>query len=213
MEYRFLVAGSRRNRDSCCPRPLPEPRVPVDPIADVQHKLRSCTRDTLAVGHVIEGPLKLGMLVNVAADFLEALSCRFEALLEFSLGFDLSFAEGHLHAAVCVDFALTRSLDRQEDHVLEFVDYSRLHSVRLRRRHAPEGFQRQYHVAELVNGVIHILADFEMSLTATSKLVIERMRHVGQFRLWHESVTNSTKLLNGAMVEEIPHTLPSADAP
>ncbi len=123
MGYRFLVAGSRRDRDSCCARPLPEPGVPVDPIADVQHELRSCACDTLAVGHVIEGPLKLGMLVDVAADFLEVLACRFETLLEFSLGFDLGFTEGHLHAAVRVDLTLSRCLDRQEDHVPEFVDH------------------------------------------------------------------------------------------
>jgi hypothetical protein len=105
----------------------------------VQHKLRSCARDTFAVRHVIEGPLKLGMLIDVTADFLEALACRFETLLEFSFGFDLGFTEGHLHAAVCVDFAFARSLDGQEDHFFEFVDYGRLHSVGLRRRHAPEG--------------------------------------------------------------------------
>src|SRR4030095_7824494 len=102
MEYRFLVGGSRRDRDSCCARSLPEARVTVDPITDVQHKLRSCARDTFAVRHVIEGPLKLGMLIDVTADFLEALACRFETLLEFSFGFDLGFTEGHLHAAVCV---------------------------------------------------------------------------------------------------------------
>src|SRR5271163_3091204 len=122
-EYWSLVAGSRRNRDSCCARALPEPRVPIDPIADVQHKLRSCARDTFAVRHVIEGLLELGMLVDIAADFLEALACRFEALLEFSLGFDLGFAERHLHAAMCVDFTFSRRLNGQEDHVFEFVDY------------------------------------------------------------------------------------------
>src|ERR1700740_323026 len=110
------------------------------------------------------------MLVDVAADLLEALACRFEALLKFSLGFDFGFAESHLHAAVGVDFCFARSLDGQEDHVFKFVDYRRLHSVRLRRRHAPEWFQRQHHMAKLVNGVIHVLAYFKMSLSPASKL-------------------------------------------
>jgi hypothetical protein len=47
-------------------------------------------------------------------------------------------------------------------------------------------------VAEPVDGVIHVLPDFEMSLSAAGELVIERMRQFGQLRLWYELMTNST---------------------
>ena len=125
----FLVAGSCWDRDPRCARPLPEPLVPVDPIVDVQDKLRGCARDPSTVRHVIERALKLGMLVHIAMDFLKTFARRLEALLEFRLGLDLGFTEGHLDAAVRVHFAFARSLDGQEDHVFEFVDYRGLHSV------------------------------------------------------------------------------------
>ena len=82
------------------------------------------------------------MFVNVLSTFRHALARGFEALLELGFGFDLGLAERHLHAAVSIDLAFTRSFNRQENHVLKFVDHRRLHSVRLRRRHASERLER-----------------------------------------------------------------------
>ena len=141
------------------------------------------------------------------------LAGRLEALLELGLGLHLGLAQRHLHAAVSVDFAFARSLDRQEDHVLEFVDDRRLHSVGLRRRHAAERLQRQHHVAQLVHGVVDVLADFEVSFAAARELVVEGMRQLGQFGLRHQVVRDSAQMLDGAVIEEIPHALAGADAP
>src|SRR4029077_11447103 len=70
----WSVAGSRRSRNSRHACSLPEPGVSVDSIADVQNKLRSRTRNSFAVRHVIKRPLQFGMLVDVRANFLKALS-------------------------------------------------------------------------------------------------------------------------------------------
>src|SRR5262249_8751934 len=117
------VAGGRSNRYPGYPRPLPEAGVAIDAIADMHDKLRGGTGDAFAMGHVIERPLQFRMFLDVAVDFLERLAGGLEAVLEFGFRLDLGFAERHLHAAVGVDFAFARSFDRQEDHVLEFVDY------------------------------------------------------------------------------------------
>ena len=98
------------------------------------------------------------------------------------LALTLASPKRHLHAAVGVDLALARGFDGQENHVLEFVDDRRLDAVGLRGRHASERLQRQHHVAQFVHGVIDVLADFEMSLSTARELVVERMRHLGQFR-------------------------------
>src|ERR1700747_3706496 len=70
----WSVAGSCRSRNSRHACSLPEPGISVDSIADVQNKLRSRTRNSFAVWHVIKWPLQLGMLVDVRANFLKALS-------------------------------------------------------------------------------------------------------------------------------------------
>ena len=108
---------------------------------------------------------------------VKVLPVDFEALFEFGLGLHLGLSERHLDAAVGIDLAFAGSFDGQENHVFEFVDHRRLHSVRLRRRHAAERLQRQHHVAELVHGVVDVLADFEVALAAASELVVEGMRH------------------------------------
>src|SRR5215472_8817534 len=105
-----LVAGGCRNGHSGYACPFREPPVSVDPIADVQDKLRRGARNPFAVRHVIERPLQLEVLVDIAANLLEALACRFEALVEFRSGLDLGFSEGHLHPAVRVDFTFARGL-------------------------------------------------------------------------------------------------------
>jgi hypothetical protein len=71
----------------------------------------------------------------------------------------------------------------------------RLHAVRLRRRHAAEGLQRQHHVAELVHGVVNVLAHFEVPFAAARELVVEGMRHLGQFGLRHQVVRNAAQFL------------------
>ena len=123
------------------------------------------------------------MFVNVLANFCHALACGLEALLKLGFGFDLGLAERHLHAAVSIDFSFARSFNGQENHVFKLVDHRRLHSVGLRRRHASERLERQHHVAQFVNRVVHILADFQVSLAAARELVIKRMRQVSQFGL------------------------------
>ena len=63
-------------RDCTRARPLPEARVFVDPIADVQDELGRGSGDALAMRHVIERPPQLGMLVDVLADVVQALAGR-----------------------------------------------------------------------------------------------------------------------------------------
>src|SRR5438105_1781382 len=113
---------------------------------------------------------------------------------------------------MCVDLAFTGSLNRQEDHIFEFIYHGGLNAIRLRRRHATERLQRQDHVAEAMNRVVDILADLEMALSASRKLVVERMRHLGQFGLWNQMMGDASKMLDRAMVKEIPHLLAHADS-
>src|ERR1700722_16021438 len=68
-------------------------------------------------------------------------------------------------------------------------------------------------MAELVDGVINILAHFEVSLASSCELVVERMRQIGEFILWYQVVGNATHLLDRAVIEEIPHALAGANAP
>ena len=104
-------------------------------------------------------------------------------MLELGLRLYLGFAQRHLHAAVSVHFAFAGGFDGQEDHVFEFVDHRRLHSVRLRRGHAAKRLQCQHHVAELVDGVVNVLADFEVAFAAACELVVKRVRQVGEVLL------------------------------
>ena len=112
-----------------------------------------------------------------------------------------------------VDLALAGGFDGQENHVFEFIDDGGLHSVGLRRRHAAERLQRQHHMAELVNRVVNVLADFEVSLTAASVLVVEGMSHFRQFRLRYQLVRDASQVPDRAVIEEIPHSLACADSP
>src|SRR5437764_8801912 len=63
----------------------------------------------------------------------------------------------------------------------------------------------------MMNRVIHILPNFQVPLPASRKLVVERMRHLSEFLLRNQVMRNASKMLNGAMVEVIPHDLPRAD--
>ena len=82
--------------------------------------------------HVVEGAPQLGMIGDVTFQIVEPLAGRLDDSLEFALGLSFGFTERHLHAAVGVDFTFARGLDRQKDHVLEFVDHRRLHAIGLR---------------------------------------------------------------------------------
>src|SRR5262249_39709598 len=103
------------------------------------------------------------MLSDVFTNVVHALTRRLQALLELALGFYLGLAERHLYAAMSVNFAFARRFDGQENHVLELIHDRRLHSVGLRRWHAPERLQGQYHVAEAMHGVVDVFADFQVS--------------------------------------------------
>ncbi len=61
--------------------------------------------DSLPVWHVIEGPLQFGMFRDVLANVVHAFAVDLQALLEFSFGLYLRFAERHLHAAVGIDLS------------------------------------------------------------------------------------------------------------
>ena len=87
------------------------------------------------------------MLLNVFADFFDALAGGLKALFELCLGLHLRFSQGHLDTAVRVDLTFSRGFDREEDHVLELVHDCRLDAIGLRRGHAAEWLQRKYHVA------------------------------------------------------------------
>src|SRR5258708_39083861 len=101
-----------------------------------------------------------------------------------------------------IDLSLARSFNGQEDHVFEFVDHCRLNSVRLRRGHASKRLQRQHHVAELMDGVIDVFANFQMPFATASELVVERMRQICQFGLGYEVVSNSAQMLDRPVIEE-----------
>src|SRR5215472_450203 len=68
-------------------------------------------------------------------------------------------------------------------------------------------------MAALVDGVINVLSNLQMSLASAGELVIEGMRQLGQLRLWHKSVSNPAEMIDGAIVEEVPHALAGADGP
>ena len=125
---------------------------------------------------MIEGSLQLRVLGDIVSDLLETLARRTEALLELSFGLYFGFSKSHLHTAMGVDLSFARGFDRQENHVLEFVDDGGLDSIGLRRRHAPERFQRQHHVAPLMYRVVDVLAYLKVPFTTARELVVEGMR-------------------------------------
>ena len=202
-------------RHRVCPnaRPL-QSAVFVHPIAHVQDELRRCARDAFAMGHVVERAASARDARRCTRGFRRCvLPVDFRHCSNSVLAFTLASP-----SAICTRlWALTSPSPEvsigQEDHVLEFVDHRRLHSVRLRRWHAAERLQRQHHVAEMMDGVVHVLADLEMALAAARELVVERMRHLGQLVLRHQVVRDAAEMLDGAVIEDVPHPLADADAP
>ena len=81
--------------------------------------------------HRIKRAPQLAMLGGVGLDLIELLAGGSQRLLELDFRFDLGFAQGHLHAAVRVDFPLARSFDGQEDHLRETVHHGGLHAIGL----------------------------------------------------------------------------------
>ena len=90
-----------------------------------------------------------------------------------------------------VYFTLARGLDREEYHVTKPVNHRRLDPVRLRRWHATERFQRQHHVAQVINGVIDVLPDFHVAFPAACELMIEGVRKARQLFLWNQVVRDT----------------------
>ena len=68
-------------------------------------------------------------------------------------------------------------------------------------------------MAEFMHGVINVLAHLEVPFSTACELVVEGMRHLGQFGLWHQLMRNAAQVLDRAVVEEVPHLLTEANAP
>jgi hypothetical protein len=176
----------------------------------MQHELRCRSGNAFAMRYVIEGPLQFRMLRDKFANLVQTFSRRLQTLFKLSLGLYLGLAESHLHAAVGVDLAFAGGFDGKENHVFEFVDDGRLHAIRLRRRHASEGLERQHHVAEMMDRVVNILSDLEMAFPAARELVVERMRHFGQLCLRHQVMREAAEIFYRAVIEAVPHPLTDA---
>src|SRR5690349_8735489 len=67
-------------------------------------------------------------------------------------------------------------------------------------------------MAEMMDCVVHILPNFEVPLSAARELVVKRMSHLSQFFLRNQVVGDASKMLDGAMVEVVPHDLTGAQA-
>src|SRR5215469_11979319 len=52
-----------------------------------------------------------------------------------------------------------------------------------------------------------------MPLASAGKLIVERMRQLGQLRLWHKRMCNLAQVPDGAIVEEVERALAGADGP
>ena len=63
-----------------------------------------------------------------------------------------------------------------------------------------------------MNCVVDILSDFQMTLSTSRKLVVERVRHFGEFWLWNQVMGDASEMLDGSMVKEIPHLLAHSDS-
>src|SRR6267154_243008 len=92
---RLSSVGKRYPRNT---RTAPQLVSLVHAIVHVQDELRCGPRDPLAMRHVVERPLQLGMLGDILADFVQVLAGGFQALLELSFRLYLGLAERHLHA-------------------------------------------------------------------------------------------------------------------
>src|SRR5262245_27092357 len=67
-------------------------------------------------------------------------------------------------------------------------------------------------MAEVMNGVVDVLADFQMSFTTARELVVEGMRHLGEFLLIDQVMRDAAEVLHRAVIEVVPHDLAEADA-
>ncbi len=68
-------------------------------------------------------------------------------------------------------------------------------------------------MAEFVDRVVNVLADFKVTLTAASELVVEGVRQFGKFGLRNQLVGDPAQILDGAVIEESPRLFAEADAP
>ncbi len=140
------------------------------------------------------------MLVGNRLQFVHRLAQLAEHVLELQLRLGLGFAERHLHTAVGVDFALARSLDGQENHVLVVGHHRRLRAVGLCGRHAPEGLQRQHHVAQLAVRVVNVLRHFQVSFAAARARVVVGMADALQLVLVHQPVRRAAQRVDDAVI-------------
>src|SRR5262245_12067465 len=113
-------------------RYLAQPRFAINQVIQVQGKVCRHPGDSVPMRNRIQRPAQLGMSSHKIAQLLQALACRLQHLLELLTSLDLGLAQRHLDAAMGVDLAFARGLDRQEDHFAEMVRYTRLRAVRLR---------------------------------------------------------------------------------
>ena len=62
-------------------------------------------------------------------------------------------------------------------------------------------------MAALVDGVINVLSNLQVSHASAGALVVEGMRQFSELRLRHKPVSNPAEMIDGAIVEEIPKAL------
>jgi hypothetical protein len=102
---------------------------------------------------------------------IERVAHGLKDVLELCGGFRLGLRKGHLDAAVSVDFAFSRSLDRQEAD-LGITLYKRcLYAIGLQRRQTPEWLESQDEVAGFLTREIKSLAYLEMSLSSAQEVL------------------------------------------
>ena len=141
------------------------------------------THDALAVRHVIDRTLRLGVRFHPGAAIVQRQAGPFQNFRHFLLGFVLGLAQRHLHARMGVDLAFAGRFDRQVDHVLVIRHDRGLRAIGLRRRHAAERLHRQHHVGQVFVRVIDVLGDFQVAFAAARARVVERMSQALQFVL------------------------------
>src|SRR5271155_4864258 len=87
----------------------------VHQIAHMAGKLSSGPGKTVPVREFVKRVPQLGMLSDIGPKFLQRLSSLAQHSIELRTSLGFRFRQRHLYPAVGVDFALARSLNRQED--------------------------------------------------------------------------------------------------
>ena len=177
----------------------------------MQGELRRRACNAGAVRNRIERMLQFRMLLDIRLQVVQRFAGLCQHAVELGTCFCFGLGERHLHPAMGIDFALAGGLDGQEDHVLKFIDDSRLDAIRLRRRHAAERLERQHHVAKMIDGVVDVLAYFHITFAATSQLMVKGVSQAGEFFLRNQMVRGATQVPDGAVVKVGPHDAACAE--